>query len=77
MEFLYDHNLTWFNCPFTIATYQGTHFINDVTHYLTNHFILKHSSFIVYYPQGNGQVKYTNKNFNTLLTKLVNGNHND
>ncbi len=58
-------------------TYQGTHFINDVIHYLTDHFILKHTRSIVYYPQGNGQAEFTNKVFGTLLTKLVNENRND
>ncbi len=58
-------------------THQGTHFINDVIYYLIDHFILKHTNFIVYYPQGNGQVESTNKVFGTLLTKLVNENRND
>ncbi len=44
MKFLYDHILTQFGCPLTTVTYQGTHFINDVTGYLTNHFILRHTS---------------------------------
>ncbi len=74
---LYDHILTWFGCPLTIVTNQGTHFINDVICYLTDHFILRHTNFIVYYPQGDGQAKYINKFFDTLLTKLVNENRND
>jgi hypothetical protein len=41
-KLLYDHILTWFNYPLTIVTNQGTHFINDVIHYLIDHFILKH-----------------------------------
>jgi hypothetical protein len=53
-KFLYDHILTWFGCPLTIVTNQGTHFINDVICYLTDHFILKHTNSIVYYPQKNG-----------------------
>jgi hypothetical protein len=53
-KFLYKHILTRFRCPLTIITDQGTHFINDVTRYLINHFILRHTSFTVYYPQGNG-----------------------
>jgi len=65
-----------FGCPLTIVTNQGTHFINDAIRYLTNHFILKHTSFTIYYPQGNGQVEFTNKAFGTLLTKLVNENKN-
>jgi len=77
MKFFYDLILIRFGYPFTTVTYQGTHFINDVIHYLTDHFILKHFSCIVYYPQGNGQVESTNKDFGTLLTKLVNENRND
>jgi len=46
-------------------------------HYLTIHFILKHISSTVYYPQGNGQAKFINKVSNTLLTKQVNENLND
>jgi hypothetical protein len=29
---------------------QGTHFINDAIRYFTDHFILKHTNFILYYP---------------------------
>ncbi len=76
-KFLCEHILTRFGCPLTIVTYQGTHFINDAIRYLSDHFILKHMSFTVYYPQGNGQVESTNKVFGTLLTKLVNKNRND
>jgi len=66
-----------FGCPLTIVTNQGTHFINNVIIYFIDHFNFKHTSFIVYYPQGNGQTKSTNKVFGTLLTKLVNENKND
>jgi hypothetical protein len=76
-KFLYDHILTWFGCPFIVVTNQGTHFINDTIHYLTDHFVLRHTNFPIYYPQWNGQVKSTNKVFSTLFTKLVNGNWND
>ncbi len=58
-------------------TDQGTHFINDVIKYFTDHFILKHISSTSYYPQGNGQAKFINKVFGTLLTKLVNENIKD
>jgi hypothetical protein len=66
-----------FNYPLTIMIDQGTHFINDVSYYLIDHFILKHTSSIVYYPQGNGQAKFTNKVLGTLFTKLMNENQND
>ncbi len=51
-KFLYNHILIRFGYPFTIVTNQGAHSINDAIRYLTNHFILKHTSSIVYYPQG-------------------------
>jgi len=76
-KFLYDHILTQFGCPLTIVTNQGTRFIYDVTRYLINHFILGYTSSIIYYPQGNEQVKSINKVFETLFTKLMNENQND
>ncbi len=74
VKFLYDHILTRFGCPLTIVTNQGTHFINDDIRYLIDHFILRHTSSTIYYPQGNGQAKSTNKVFGMLLTKLVSEN---
>ncbi len=38
-KFLYKHILMRFGCPLTIVTNQGTHFINVVIRYLTDHFI--------------------------------------
>jgi hypothetical protein len=48
--FLYEHILMIFGCQLIIVTDQGTHFINDAIRYLIDHFILKHTSSIVYYP---------------------------
>jgi hypothetical protein len=62
-KFLYKHILMRFGCPLTIMIDQITHFINDVIKYLIDYFILIHISSIVYYPQGNGQVKSTKKGF--------------
>jgi len=42
IKIIYDHILTWFGCPLIVVTDQGTHFINDVIHYLINHFIPIH-----------------------------------
>jgi hypothetical protein len=67
-KFLYDHILTWFGCLLTIVIDHNTHFINDVIHYLINHFIWRHSSYFVYYPQRNGQVESINKSFSTHKT---------
>ncbi len=76
-KFLYKHILTRFGCLLTIVINQGTHFINDAIRYFTDHFILRDTNFIIYYPQGNGQGGSTNKVFGTLLAKLVNENKID
>jgi hypothetical protein len=73
-KFMYECILTRFGCPLTIVIDQGVHFINDGIKYLTNHFLLKHVSFITFYLQGNGQVESTNKVLGTLSTKLVSEN---
>jgi hypothetical protein len=73
--FLYECILTKFGCPLIIVVNQGVHFINDAIKYLTNHFLMKHVSSTTYYPQGNGQAKFTSKVLGTLLSKLVNENN--
>jgi len=64
---LFKHILTRFGCLLTIMTDQGTHIINDAIRFFIDHFIFRHTNFIVYYPQGNGQGESTNKVFGTLL----------
>jgi hypothetical protein len=68
------NSLTRFGCPLIIVTNQGIHFINDASKYLINHFLMKHVSFITYYPWGNGHVESINKVHEALLTKLVSEN---
>ncbi len=70
-KFMYEYVLTMFGCPLTIVTNQGVHFINDTIKHLTKQFLLKHVSSTIYYPQENGQAKFTNKVISRLLTKLV------
>ncbi len=77
INFLYKHIPIYFGCPLTIVINQSTHCINDLIKYLIDHFILKHTNSIVYYPQGNGETKSTNKVFGTLFIKLINENQND
>jgi hypothetical protein len=48
--FLYDYILTRFGCPLIIVIDQRVHFNNDAIKYLTDHFLMKHVSFITYYP---------------------------
>ncbi len=55
-KFLYEHIVTRFGCPLTIVINQDTHFINDASNYLIDHFVMRHTSFTVYYPPKNGQM---------------------
>ncbi len=52
-KFLYDHILTRFGYPLIIVIDQGTHFINNVIRYLTDHFILRHTSSTIYLDKPN------------------------
>jgi hypothetical protein len=54
-KFLYENILTTFNCPLTLVSDQGVHFINATIKMLSTHFLMKHISSTTYYLQGNGQ----------------------
>ncbi len=71
-RFMYEYILTIFGCLLTILMDQGVHFINETIKRLAKQFLLKHVSFIIYYPHGNGQAKSPNKVIGRLLTKLIN-----
>jgi hypothetical protein len=55
VKFLYENILTTFNCPFTLVSDQGIHFIHATIEVLTTHILMKHISSTIYYLQGNGQ----------------------
>jgi hypothetical protein len=55
---------------------QGTHFVNDVVHGLTQHYAVVHRS-TVYYPRGNGLAESTNKTLQMILQKIVEANRTD
>jgi hypothetical protein len=66
-----------YNCPLTLVSDQGVHFINNAIKTLIMHFLFKHTSSTTYYLEGNAQAKSTNKVIGLLFTKLVNEKHND
>jgi hypothetical protein len=55
---MYEHILTRFGCPSTIMINQGIHLHQgcDQIPYQPFDLILRHNSFIVFYPKGNGQI---------------------
>jgi hypothetical protein len=52
-KFIYKFMLTQFHSPFTLVSDKGTHFINNAIKIFTNHFLLRHMTSNIYYPQGN------------------------
>lgn len=76
-KFFYGCILIRFRCPHTLVLDQGVHFINDIITYLVDHFLFRNTTSTTQYPQGNNQVKSTNKVIGTTMTKLVNVKFND
>ena len=66
-QFLYEAILTRFRCPLHLVSDQGSHFLNGTIQVLTEHFLLRHTTSTIYYPQGNGQAESTNKVIVTML----------
>ncbi|WP_208972776.1 hypothetical protein, partial [Escherichia coli] len=60
-----------------IISDRGTHFINDVIHYLLDEFMVVHKKSAPYHPQANGQAESTNKILCTMLTKIVEKSRTD
>jgi hypothetical protein len=50
VNFLYEYILIRFDCPLTLVTNHGVHYINDDIKYLTDRFMMKHVSITTYYP---------------------------
>ena len=69
--FLYEYVFTRYGLPIEIISDRGTHFINEVIHYLLDEFMVIHRKSAPYHPQANGQAESTNKILHTGLTKIV------
>lgn len=70
-KFLTENILTYFGTPSKIVTDNAHNFSSrEIQLYCYDHgFHLSHSS--NYFPQGNGQAEYTNKNLVNIMKKLV------
>jgi transposase InsO family protein len=56
---------------------QGSHYINKTIEIFVEEFMISHPKSTIYYPQGSGQAKSTNKTLGKILAKLVNANQTD
>ena len=69
--FLYEYVFTRYGLPIEIVSDRGTHFINEVIHYLLDEFMVIHKKSTPYHPQANGQAESTNKILCNVVTKIV------
>lgn len=76
-RFLYEYVFTCYGLPIEIVSDRGTHFLNEVIHYLLDEFMVIHKKSTPYHPQANGQPESTNKILCTVLKKFVRTSRTD
>ena len=69
-NFIREHIITTFGIPKRLISDNGTPFINKDMKNLTKVYYIKHGRSAPYYPQGNGQVKTTNRVMLKILKKM-------
>ena len=70
-NFIREHIITRFGIPHKIISDNGTPFVNKDVREVLEHYRIKHRRSTLYYPQGNGQVKATNRILLCILSKMV------
>ena len=76
-KFPYKYIWYRFACPIELVSDQGTHFVNQIVHELSNYYVVMHKRSMRYYPQANGLAESTNKTLQMILRKIVNENRTD
>lgn len=69
-NFIREHIITRFGIPKRLINDNRTPFINKDMKNLTEAYHIKHGRSTPYYPQGNGQVKATNRVILKILKKM-------
>ena len=75
--FLKENVFSRFGVPKAIISDGGTHFCNKPFETLLAKYGVKHKVAIPYHPQTSGQVELANRDFKTILMKVVNSNIKD
>ena len=71
VNFLFDDIFTHFGVPREIMIDQGSQFTSNMMVRLMEEYKIKHRKSTPYHPQANGQVEFTNKVIERILTKTV------
>ncbi len=74
VKFIYENIIIKFGYYTHLVSDQSNHLIYKTIAILVEECMITHKKSTTYYPQGNGQVKSTNKTLGKILTKLVNTN---
>ena len=69
-NFIREYIITRFGIPRRLISDNGTLFINKDMKNLIETYYIKHGKSTPYYPQGNGQVKTTNRVMLKILKKM-------
>ncbi|XP_062112899.1 uncharacterized protein LOC133824053 [Humulus lupulus] len=77
MRFLHKHIFTRFGTPRAIISDEGTHFVNKLLATLLAKYDVRHKVATPYHPQANGQDKFSNREINGVLEKVVYPNCKD
>jgi hypothetical protein len=76
-HFFFEQVITRFKCPRVLMSDQGTHFINNTIHVMTEEFEVHHQKRTLYHPLVNGIVEAFKKIMENALTKICNVNRDD
>ncbi|XP_057856919.1 uncharacterized protein LOC131066224 [Cryptomeria japonica] len=70
-KFLYEEIFTRYGAPIEIVTDQGAQFTSTLITALVNKYNIRHRKSTPYHPQANGQAEITNRDLESILTKIV------
>ena len=70
-NFLYECIFTRYKVPKEIVTNQGAQFTSNLIVELMKKYMINHGTSSPYHPQANGQVEITNKEIQSIFTKIV------
>lgn len=72
VKFIRKHIFTKFGTPKVKITDAGTHFINNIIHYMLAKYGVRHKVVMAYHPQTRGHVEVSNMEIKQINQKIVN-----